>query len=401
MVSQNPEPVWDNKGNFTANLLHFGRLLRRLDIHVSSQQICDFAVGVMNIDITRRDDLYHTARAFLLHDIEKLAIFDQAFDLFWSKHIKMLLEFSVSSRKRERSWGELKDEEATSENTRNRWIGEDYPIIEQDVQKSENPIMQVNPIYSSIETLYRKDFSELNSDELRQAKNLITKMVWELGQKRTRRKIRAIKQRSFLDFRRSLRNNLNYGGEIVQLAWRHRKLKQRPIVVISDISGSMECYSQIFLFFLYGLVQRNRRMEAFVFGTRLTRITPALRQKDVESVLNDLSSIVFDWSGGTRIGESIKEFNYLWSRRVLGRGAIVIIISDGWDRGDLGLLDKEIGRLRRSVNRLVWLNPLAGSPDYQPLVKGIQTVLPYVDDFYPLNNLSSLESVAQKLSMLG
>jgi uncharacterized protein with von Willebrand factor type A (vWA) domain len=399
MVSRNTELVWDNQGNFSANLLHFGRLLRRLDIPVSSQQIFNLAEGVMNIDIARRDDFYHTARAFLLHDIDKLDQFDQAFDLFWSKHIKMLLEFSDASGKREGSGDELNDENEAQENIRNRRVAESHPLKEH-IQASDSPAMQINPIYSPFEVLYRKDFSELNLDELRQAKDLIKKMVWDLNQKRTRRKIRAIKQTSNLDFRRSLRNNLNYGGEIIQLAWRSRKLKPRPLVVISDISGSMERYSLIFLYFLYALVQRSRRIEAFVFGTRLTRITPALRNMDVESVLADLSNTILDWSGGTRIGESIKEFNFQWSRRVLVGGAIVIIISDGWDRGDLELLETEIGRLRRSVNRMIWLNPLAGSPDYQPLVKGMQTVLPYVDDFYPLNNLSSLESVALKLSGL-
>jgi uncharacterized protein with von Willebrand factor type A (vWA) domain len=169
---------------------------------------------------------------------------------------------------------------------------------------------------------------------------------------------------------------------------------------MSDISGSMERYSKIFLYILYALVQRSHRIETFVFGTRLTRITPALRKKSIDLVIDNLSNSVFDWSGGTRIGESLREFNFLWSRRVSSQESILIIISDGWDRGDIALLDKEVGRLRRSVHRIIWLNPIAGSPDYQPLVKGMQTVLPYVDDFYPLNNLSTLESLAERLSSL-
>jgi uncharacterized protein with von Willebrand factor type A (vWA) domain len=148
------------------------------------------------------------------------------------------------------------------------------------------------------------------------------------------------------------------------------------------------------------MVQRSRRIETFVFGIRLTRITPSLRKKNIELVLDDLSNNAIDWSGGTRLGQSLKEFNYLWSHRVTSQEALLIIVSDGWDRGDIALLDKEVDRLQRSVHRLIWLNPLAGSPGYQPLVMGIQTVLPSVDDFYPLKNLKNLESLAERLAYL-
>jgi uncharacterized protein with von Willebrand factor type A (vWA) domain len=399
MVDHNPEISWDNKGNFLANLLHFGRLLRQLDFRVSSQQIYNLAEGVIHIEISRRDDFYNTARAFLLHDIGKKEQFEKAFDLFWSHHIKALLEFSVDHKKFGSNVSKLEEKNDGLKNLKNQLLIDDHPQREppQPIPFQE---MEINPIYSSIEVLRHKDFSELNLDELNQAKDLINNMISELNQKRTRRKISAVKQTGYLDFRRSLRNNLNYGGEIIELKWQRRKLKPRPLIVISDISGSMQRYSEVFLYFLYAMVQRTQRLETFVFGTRLTHITPALRKRDIELVLKDLSSTILDWSGGTRIGESLKEFNFRWSRRVLRSNAIVIIISDGWDRGDMELLDKEIGRLRRSVSRLIWLNPLAGSPDYRPLVRGIQTVLPYVDDFYPLNNISSLELLAKKLSSI-
>ncbi len=193
-----------------------------------------------------------------------------------------------------------------------------------------------------------------------------------------------------------MRDNMKHDGEILQLAWNCRKHKPRPLVVLCDISGSMERYSRLFLHFMYALVQGNKGIEAFVFGTRLTRLTPALRYKDVDTALDKVSEGVLDWSGGTRIGESLKSFNYLWSRRVLGRGSALIILSDGWDRGDAALLEREISRLQRSVSKLVWLNPLSGSPDYQPLVRGIRTVLPYVDEFLPFHNLESLERFAHQ-----
>ncbi len=163
----------------------------------------------------------------------------------------------------------------------------------------------------------------------------------------------------------------------------------------------MERYSRLFLDFIYALAQETRQIEAFVFGTRLTHVTPALRYNDVDTAVSKMSELVLDWSGGTRIGESLRTFNYQWSRRVLGRGAVAIVISDGWDRGNIDLLEREIARLRRSVSRLIWLNPLLGAPDYQPLVRGIQAALPYVDDFLPLHNLLSVKALAAQLGQLG
>jgi len=399
MRHHNPDDLLDDKGFFLANLLHFGRLLRRLEILVSSKQIYDLAEGVMYLDISSRDDFYHASRAFLLHDNNKLQQFNLAFDLFWSKHIKVMIELSGGRE-------QIQHEKTDRIHEEGKTIPLDKQVItahynnKDELQAPDSPEIEVKPLYSPVEILYHKDFGDLNKDEIREVKALINKMVWQLGQKRTRRKIRAVKKTSYLDFRRSLRNNLSYGEEIIKLDWQRRKLKTRPLVLISDISGSMERYSQMFLYFFYALVQGFRRIETFVFGTRLTRLTPALKKKNIEAVLGDLSKIIMDWSGGTRIGDSLKEFNYRWSRRVLGHGAVVIIISDGWDRGNLDLLEREISRLRRSATRLIWLNPLAGSPDYQPLVGGIQAVLPYVDDFYPLNNLHSLEALAAKLSSI-
>jgi uncharacterized protein with von Willebrand factor type A (vWA) domain len=176
------------------------------------------------------------------------------------------------------------------------------------------------------------------------------------------------------------------------------KRKPRPLVVIADISGSMERYTRLLLHFIYGLVQSpGRRVEAFVFSTRLTRITRQLEYKDVDEALSEVSDAVHDWAGGTRTGESLKDFNYHWGRRVLGRGAVVLIISDGWDRGRPELLTKEMDRLHRSCHRLVWLNPLLGSPVYEPLTQGIRAALPHVDDFLPVHNLASLEQLGKLL----
>lgn len=394
-----PEESTSDQRYLLANLLHFGRLLRQLGISVSSQQIYELAEGILFIDISRREDFYHTTRAYFLHDIEKLEQFNLAFDLFWTQQIKVMLEIFVGRQQLDRNAPQEIDEQL-DQKVLSHILSSDIDKLEEDQQTSSTEDTKIKPIYSSFEVLYQKDFSDFSENDLREAKAYIKKLVWKLEQKRTRRKIRAVKQTCYPDFRRSIRNNLSNGGEIIELEWRRRKLKPRPLTVICDISGSMERYSQLFLYFLYALVQRSRNIETFVFGTRLTRLTQVLRKKDIDSVLGELSKLISDWAGGTRIGESLKDFNFQWSRRTLGRGGVVIIISDGWDRGDVDLLEWETRRLRRSVTRLIWLNPVAGSPDYKPLVRGIQAVLPWVDEFYPLNNLLSLESLAMKLGSL-
>ncbi len=172
----------------------------------------------------------------------------------------------------------------------------------------------------------------------------------------------------------------------------------RPLVLICDISGSMDRYSRLLLRFVHAIEQGLDSVEVFVFGTRLTRITRSLRKRDVDDAIAEVVKAVDDWSGGTRIGEAIKTFNYDWSRRVLRSGATVVMISDGWDRGDPKLLAAEMARLQRSCRRLIWLNPLLGAPGYQPLTQGIRAALPYVDDFLPVHNLKSLEALSQLLS---
>jgi uncharacterized protein len=200
--------------------------------------------------------------------------------------------------------------------------------------------------------------------------------------------------------RRTIRESLRTGGEPIRLYRRRRKLKRRPLVVLCDISGSMERYSRILLQFIYAITNHLEKVEAFVFSTRLTRITRQLQRREVDAAMDEVTRSIRDWAGGTRIGEALKMFNYDWARRVLGQGAIVLIISDGWDRGDVGLLSQEMARLQRSAHRLIWLTPLLGSPYYEPLTRGIQAAMPYIDDFLPAHNLASLEQLGELLEDL-
>jgi hypothetical protein len=383
------------QGHLLANLLHFGRLLRAAGIPVGSRQVYELAEALTHLDLAQRDDVYHAARGFLVHRADELELFDQAFDLFWSRQVQITLEVGVSRRARPAA--DRQDQPPDSDQAILGGARAAAPVQDDEGDSAEET--RLSSTYSPLEILYQ-DIAGFSEEELETAKRFIRSLVWQLDERLTRRQVRAAKRADSLDLRRALRRNMKYSGEILKLAWRRRKSKPRPLVVICDISGSMERYSRLFLHFIYALVQETHQVETFVFGTRLTRVTPALRHDDVDAALRKMSELVVDWSGGTRIGESLKAFNYRWSRRVLGRGAVAVVISDGWDRGDVALLEREMGRLQRSVSRLIWLNPLLGDPDYQPLVRGMQAALPYVDDFLPLHNLASFEQLAERLGSL-
>lgn len=253
--------------------------------------------------------------------------------------------------------------------------------------------------YSWVERLRHKDLSELTADEQVQLERFLAMFPLQLGQRRTRRFRPG--RGSRLDLRATLRASLRYQGE--WLRWEHRGRVQapRPLVVLADISGSMERYSRVLLQFVYAAVRRHpTAAEAFVFGTRLTRITHWLRRRELAAALDGITSQVEDWSGGTRIGESLHEFNTTWARRLLGRGAVVLLISDGWDRGDPRRMASEVARLQRSAGRLIWLNPLLGTPGYRPRTRGLEAALPHVDAFMPANNLADLQDLAEVLRQL-
>ena len=375
-----------------ANLVHFGRWLRQLGFNISASQMSDLAQALTYLDLARRDDVYCAARSIFVHSLDELELFERAFEVFWgvADRSEWELIFKQQSVVAADQTLPESDEPALSPTIRQP---DDLSTTEPDTGEETH----LAATYSPIETLHHKDFAQFNAEELLIARRFIESLLWRLNQRLTHRLIRAAKRSAYLDLPRAIRNSTRHGGEIIELEWRRRQLKPRPLVAICDVSGSMDRYSRLFLHFIHSLAQGINRVEAFAFGTRLTRITPALRQQDVDMALDRVADLVQDWSGGTRIGESLKTFNYLWARRVLGHGAVVLIISDGWDRGEIHLLEREIARLHRSTYRLIWLNPLSGAPGYQPRVRGMQAVLPHVDSFLPLHNLSSLEQLAAQL----
>lgn len=375
---------------FLENLLLFGRLLRGLGLAVNPGRMMDLVNALAFIEVGQRTDFYHAARSLLVHRREDLPLFDQAFALFWRKspegyRVEMPSHLAQLPKDKPLVLPPALQEDSAS-----------TPADE-----SEPPlwVVEVTRTYSAQEVLRRKDFSLLTGEELTAIQQLMANLAWQLGQRRTRRTQAGAGAR--LDVRHTLRHALRHGGEILTWSQRTPKFKPRPLILLADISGSMERYTRLLLHFIYGLTRSlHQPVESFVFGTRLTRITRPLQLRSVEAALHEVSYAVSDWAGGTRIGESLKAFNYIWARRVLGRGAVVLIISDGWDRGDPQLLGHEMARLQRSCHRLIWLNPLLGAPDYQPLTRGIQAALPYIDDFLPVHNLASLENLAAHLQQL-
>jgi uncharacterized protein with von Willebrand factor type A (vWA) domain len=263
----------------------------------------------------------------------------------------------------------------------------------------QQPLLIVTRTYSDREVIRRKNFADLTGEEIEAVKKMMRALTLQRGERQTRRLRPGRGQRP--DLRRTLRQSHKTGGEVLTWATREPKFKPRPLILLADISGSMERYTRLLLHFIYGLAQaRYQPVEAFVFSTRLTRITRQLQHKNIDQALGEVSEAVHDWAGGTRTGDSLKTFNFDWGRRVLGRGAIVLVISDGWDRGDPALLGQEMARLHRACHRLIWLNPLLGSAEYEPLTRGMQTALPHVDDFLPVHNLASLEDLAARLKKI-
>jgi uncharacterized protein with von Willebrand factor type A (vWA) domain len=378
-------------GHLLSHVLAFTYLLREMGVDVSPGQALELVRALEYAPITSREDFRGAARCTLIRRHEDLPLFDTAFAFYWRSSsgadpAMMAIPVVKPPAKPLRLPHRPRAQDT-----------EDGGGKDQDEQEEQ---IEMLLSYSAGEALRAKDFGSFSWEEVQACKALLKDLTWRIEPRKTRRK-RPTAHGQQIDMRRLLRRNLRYGGEPIELTWRAQRERQRPLVVLCDISGSMDRYSRILLQFVHTISNGLRDVEAFVFGTRLTRVTRLLRERDIDDAIGAVSKHVNDWSGGTRIGETLKEFNFFWGRRVLGRGAVVLLISDGWDRGDPKLLGNEMSRLQRSCHRLIWLNPLLGSRDYQPLTQGMQAALPYVDDFLPVHNLASLEQLGEKLSAIG
>jgi uncharacterized protein len=369
------------------NLLLFGRILRAAGIAVHPGRLLDVVSALDHVDLRSREEVYYACRALLVHGPEQIAIFDRAFDAFWSAH-------TADARGPDASRTPPRDAAGIEQRA-----AVDALSAADDVDEDERTTERGLKIWSDAAGLSEKDFATFTEAEVAEASAALERLVWSPGERRTRRWIRGRGAR--LDLRRALADSRRTGGDVVALARQRRRIRARPLVLLCDISGSMERYSRMLLHFAHAIALRHRRVEAFLFSTRLTRITRQLRTPQPDAALLAVSRAVPDWSGGTRIGRAIKDFHQQWAGRVLAGGPVVLLVSDGWDCGDPADLAAQVARLQRRCHRLVWLNPLIGSIGYAPLTRGLQAALPFVDDFLPARTLTNLADLAVHLNSLG
>ena len=388
MQSRSP----DDNGHLLHNLLLFGDVLRHLGLATHPGRMLDVLRALEYVDIGRRQDFYHTLRVLLVHRRRDLPLFDEAFRTFWRRPADRSTTMDLRSLGEQRRYRQPQMGPPPAGQSPSSTVD---VASDADIDRIE-----VTQTYSAREVLRQKDFARFTAEEVSQAKAVMGQIVWDLGSRRTRRWAFSRGAGQQLDLRTTLRHTLKYGGEALDLAHRRRKVRHRPLVLLCDVSGSMERYTRMLLHFIHALTGELDRVEAFLFATRLTRVTQQFQYRDIDRAVSEVAQAVPDWSGGTRIGENMKRFNFRWARRVLGWGAVLLVISDGWDTGEPGVLTQEMERLQRASHRIIWLNPLLGVEGYQPLTQGMQAALPYVDDFLPVHNLASLEELALHLSTL-
>jgi len=365
------------------NVLLFARTLRASGLAVAANATMDAVRALEVVGVERRGDVHDALRAVLVSRQEDLAPFDRLFAQFWrawpSLHARLPRPLSVPRR-------------AT---TKVQWTA--MAGVPDDAEGNAAGDVPART-YSAAEVWRTKDFATYDASDVTRARVAIDKMAWTPGVRITRRWASGAGRA--VDHRRLLRVNLRHGGEPIIIPRRMRRVAPRPLVVLCDVSGSMEPYVRMLLLFIHALAHRQRSIELFLFSTRLTPVTRYFVRRPIDDALARMRDIARDWSGGTRIGEALRTLNVEWARRVLRCGPAVLLISDGWDLGDPDLLKAEIARLRRGCFRLIWLNPLVGSPGYEPLTRGMRAALPFVDDFLSVRNMVSLEILATHLEAL-
>jgi uncharacterized protein with von Willebrand factor type A (vWA) domain len=366
----------------------FARLLHDAGMEAGPRRLTDATRALGYIDLKHQADFRNALRSVFVSRKEDIPTFDAAFDIFWAPPDPRALR-SLPGRSRGLP---MSPERAKAWATA---LGLNTSQLNREQDPGAVPATSSG--YSAEEVLRHKDFDEMTWEETEQVRRLLEQAPWRVAERKTRRLRPARGGR--IDLRRSARHAIRSSGELMQLFHRRPRLRRRPVVLICDVSGSMERYSRLLMIFAHAIARREN-LEAFVFSTRLTRITRLLRSRDLDRALESVSKGVHDFSGGTRIGDALGDFNRQWARRVLGHGAVVIIVSDGWDRGDPAKLSAELIHLRRSSHRLIWLNPLLGSEGYQPLTRGMAAALPHCDDFLAAHNLQALEDLGRVLAGL-
>jgi uncharacterized protein with von Willebrand factor type A (vWA) domain len=380
-----------NEGRLVANLMHFARTLRAAGMPVGPGKVIDAVQAVASVGVTNRADFYWTLHAIFVNRPDQRQLFDQAFHVFWRN--PELLKKMLATMLPQMNVEMPRDEGA-------EMIRRLAEALHPHQQTRESPEEQVEidaaMTFSDREQLRTMDFEKMSLEELARAKAAIARLRLPIHDIPTRRFARDPRG-ARADMRATLRAALRSGG-LIELKRKSPRRRPPPLVVLCDISGSMSRYSRVFLHFMHSVTNDRDRVFTFVFGTRLTNITRFLRYRDVDVALDKVAEAVADWSGGTRIGQCVREFNRFWSRRVLGQGAIVLMITDGLDRDAGTGLAAEMDRLHRSCRKLIWLNPLLRYEGFEPRSLGMKAMLPYVDEFRPVHNLESLETLISVIS---
>jgi len=385
-------PPGNADGRLAENLVHFSRVLRRAGISTGPGSGMDAIAAVEAIGIGSRDEFHAALSAVFLQRHEDQPVFDEAFDLFWrsrdlvGKMISLMSPKAPDRREPEKpKAGHNRVAEALTADGRS--------------EASETPKIEVDATLtaSEREVFKRLDFAQMSAAELALARHEISRLVMPLDETITRR-WRLAARPGGIDPRATMRFAMRSGGDLMLPRFRQRRRVPPPLVVLADISGSMSQYSRVFLHFVHALTEKRTRVQTFLFGTRLSNVTRQMRRRDPDEAVAACSDAVADWSGGTRIGSALADFNRLWGRRVLGQGAIVLLITDGLEREEVEELGKEMDRLHRSSRRLVWLNPLLRFEGFQPRARGVRAMLPHVDELRAVHNLQSVADLASALS---
>ncbi len=385
-------------GRLLENIMRFARALRAAGLPVGPGKVLAATEAVSVIGLRRRDDFYWTLHAVFVNRHDQEELFNQAFHVFWRN--PQYLDRMMNLLLPDSPLGDAADK--SKESALSRRLAEALRAPETAARETSDDAeekIEVDAVltFSDRELLQSIDFEKMSAEEMAQAKKAVEEMRLPIVEVPTRR-FRPDPRGRRADLRATMRAALRSGSDTIPLKWKRRGRRRPPLVVICDISGSMTRYSRMLLHFLHAVTNDRDRVHSFVFGTRLTNITRYLRQKDVDVAVEKVAEEVVDWSGGTRIGACLQDFNRIWSRRVLGQGAMVLFISDGLDRDNAEGLSAEVERLRKSCRHLVWLNPLLRYDAYEPKSLGARAILPHVDDFRTVHNLNSLADLSAVLS---
>lgn len=386
------ETEMQQTGRLAENIVYFARALRAAGIPLGPRSVIDALEALRSGGVGTKEDFYWTLHAVFVKRHEHSILFDQAFRIFFRKraYLERLMAMLMPQV--------LVPSDPVPPPASQRVLDALFSGAQPQPERKEREIdIDARLTVSDREVLVKKDFAQMTAAEIAQARQAIMRLVLPLNEVRTRR-LRAAAHGRMVDMRRTLRSSLKAGGAIIDLKYLNARTKEPPVVALLDISGSMSQYTRLFLHFLHGVTDARKRVSTFLFGTRLTNVTRALKTRDPDEALAACSASVVDWSGGTRIATSLGTFNKQWARRVLGQGAIVLLITDGLERDPGGRLSFEMDRLHRSCRRLIWLNPLLRFDGFEAKASGIRAMLPHVDEMRPIHNLESMEALCRALS---